>query len=327
MERTIALFAELGRRLGTFGRDETSRRIIRRAEQENGWFTEPEIRRAVEALRSEMLDEVRLRAWLAPYRVPVAVPRDVLVIMAGNLPLVGFFDLLCVLASGHRCLVKPSSKDRVLIGYAIDELKRIDPATRVGYYDNALLPDAVIATGGDNANRYFRAQFPEIPALLRGSRQSVAVLSGDETPEQLAGLSDDVFAYSGLGCRNVSLLFLPGGCEPMLAPPLMSPKYHNNYMQQRALLTLQGRYFRDCGGALLLPMRDFPPALSCIAYSHYERADEVSAWLEAHDGEVQCVVSDCLQHTRRVSFGRAQSPALTDYPDDRDVMDFLAGLA
>lgn len=327
MERTIALFAELGRRLGTFGRDETSRRIIRRAEQENGWFTEPEIRRAVEALRSEMLDEVRLRAWLAPYRVPVAVPRDVLVIMAGNLPLVGFFDLLCVLASGHRCLVKPSSKDRVLIGYAIDELKRIDPATRVGYYDNALLPDAVIATGGDNANRYFRARFPGIPALLRGSRQSVAVLSGDETPEQLAGLSDDVFAYSGLGCRNVSLLFLPDGCEPTLAPPPMSPKYYNNYMQQHALLTLQGRSFRDCGGALLLPMRDFPPALSCIAYSHYERADEVSAWLEAHDGEVQCVVSDCLQHTRRVSFGRAQSPALTDYPDDRDVMDFLVGLA
>ena len=182
MEKAIALFAELGRRLGTFGRDKTSRRIIRRAEQENGWFTEPEIRRAVEALRSEMLDQVRLRAWLAPYRVPVAVPRDVLVIMAGNLPLVGFFDLLCVVASGHRCLVKPSSKDRVLIGYAIDELKRIDPATRVGYYDDALTPDAVIATGGDNANRYFRARFPGIPALLRGSRQSVAVLSGHETP-------------------------------------------------------------------------------------------------------------------------------------------------
>ena len=270
---------------------------------------------------------MRLRAWLAPYRVPVAVPRDVLVIMAGNLPLVGFFDLLCVVASGHRCLVKPSSKDRVLIGYAIDELKRIDPATRVGYYDDALTPDAVIATGGDNANRYFRARVPGIPALLRGSRQSVAVLSGHETPEQLAGLSDDVFAYSGLGCRNVSLLFLPGGCEPMLAPPPMSPKYHNNYMQQRALLTLQGRSFRDCGGALLLPMRDFPPALSCIAYSHYERADEVSAWLEEHDSEVQCVVSDCLQHSRQVPFGRAQSPALTDYPDDRDVMAFLAGLA
>ena len=327
MEKAIALFAELGRRLGTFGRDKTSRRIIRRAEQENGWFTEPEIRRAVEALRSEMLDQVRLRAWLAPYRVPVAVPRDVLVIMAGNLPLVGLFDLLCVVASGHRCLVKPSSKVRVRSGYAFDELKRIDPATRVGYYDDAMTPDAVIATGGDNANRYFRARFPGIPALLRGSRQSVAVLTGHESPEQLAGLSDDVFAYSGLGCRNVSLLFLPGGCEPMLAPPPMSPKYHNNYMQQRALLTLQGRSFRDCGGALLLPMRDFPPALSCIAYSHYERADEVSAWLEEHDSEVQCVVSDCLQHSRQVPFGRAQSPALTDYPDDRDVMEFLAGLA
>jgi len=327
MEKAIALFAELGRRLGTFGRNETSRCIIRRAEQENGWFTEPEIRRAVEALRSEMLDQVRLRAWLAPYRVPVAVPRDVLVIMAGNLPLVGFFDLLCVVASGHRCLVKPSSKDRVLIGYAIDELKRIDPATKVGYYDDAMTPDAVIATGGDNANRYFRARFPGIPALLRGSPPAGAAPPGGGHPAPPGRLSDDVFAYSGLGCRNVSLLFLPGGCEPMLAPPPMSPKYHNNYMQQRALLTLQGHSFRDCGGALLLPMRDFPPALSCIAYSHYERADEVSAWLEEHDSEVQCVVSDCLQHSRQVPFGRAQSPALTDYPDDRDVMEFLAGLA
>jgi len=326
MEKAIALFAELGRRLGTFGRDKPSRRIIRRAEQENGWFTEPEIRRAVEALRSEMLDQVRLRAWLAPYRVPVAVPRDVLVIMAGNLPLVGFFDLLCVVASGHRCLVKPSSKDRVLIGYAIDELKRIDPATRVGYYDDALTPDAVIATGGDNANRYFRAHYAGIPSLLRGSRHSVAALSGRETPEQLAGLADDIWAYSGLGCRSVSLIFAPEGYEPALQIPPVNDKYINNYRQQRALLEMQGRPFVDLGCAVAVEQCAFPAALSRIAYAHYATLDEVVAWLAGHDGELQCVVTGCLPHSRRAGFGCAQSPALTDYPDDRDVLAWLAAL-
>lgn len=326
MEQTIALFVELGNRLSAFGRDEHTRHIIRQAVAENGWFTQSDILRSVAALRSEMLEYGRLRAWLAAYRVPAVMPKNVLVVMAGNIPLVGFFDLLCVLASGHRCLVKPSSKDRVLVGYVIDELKRIAPDTAVDYFNDTQRPDAVIATGSDDAVRFFHTRYAGIPALLRGSRQSIAVLSGEESSEELTGLADDLFAYCGLGCRNVSLIFLPRGHEPVIVPPHMPSKYRNNYLQQRALLTLQGRPFRDCGEALLVAQREFPPALSCIAYTHYDHENEVAAWLEAHDSQVQCVVSRRLRHSRRVDFGRAQTPALTDYPDDRDVMRFLTDL-
>lgn len=327
MEQAVALFVALGNRLATFGQDEATRRIIRQAVCGNEWFTQEDILRSVAALRSEMLDRERLQAWLAAYRVPVAVPRNVLVVMAGNIPLVGFFDLLCVMAAGHRCLIKPSSKDRVLMDYVMDELLRIDSQARVGYFDDAQRPDAVIATGSDDAERHFRTLYAGIPALLRGSRQSVAVLSGDESPEQLAGLADDVFAYCGLGCRNVSLLFLPRGCKPALVPPPMPRKYRNNYLQQRALLTLQGHSFVDCGEALLVPQREFPSALSCIAYAHYDHEEEVAKWLTMHDRHVQCVVSSRLRHSRRVDFGKTQSPTLTDYPDERDVMRFLSELA
>ena len=194
------------------------------------------------------------------------------------------------------------------------------------FYDGVSPVDAVIATGSDNANRYFRARYAGIPSLLRGSRQSAAVLSGDETPEQLSGLADDIWAYSGLGCRSVSLLFLPEGCEPTLQMPDVNDKYKNNYRQTRALLTMQGRPFRDLGAAVAVERRDFPAALSQISYTYYKTPDEVAGWLAMHDDELQCVVTECLPHSRRAAFGCAQSPALTDYPDDRDVIAWLAAL-
>ena len=193
-------------------------------------------------------------------------------------------------------------------------------------YDGTSPVDAVIATGSDNANRYFRAHYAGIPSLLRGSRQSVAVLSGHETPEQLAGLADDIWAYSGLGCRSVSLIFAPEGYESALQIPSVNDKYINNYRQQRALLEMQGRSFVDLGCAVAVEQCAFPAALSRIAYAHYATLDEVAAWLAGHDGELQCVVTGCLPHSRRAGFGCAQSPALTDYPDDRDVLAWLAAL-
>ena len=232
MKNAIKLFSALGERLRTFGCDDTTRRVIDRSCAENGWFTPGDIRRAVKALCDEMLQEETLGRWLELYpTLPVAKPRRVLVIMAGNIPLVGFFDLLCVVASGHRCLVKPSGKDSALMLHVIGQLLDIDPETAVELYDGTTPVDAVIATGSDNANRYFRARYAGIPALLRGSRQSVAVLSGSESAAQLAGLSDDIWAYSGLGCRNVSLLFLPEGSTPQLHTPPMHPGYRNNCRQ------------------------------------------------------------------------------------------------
>lgn len=326
MKHVIDLFSELGQRLQEFGTDPGTLRIVDLACESNPWFTPAEVRRAVAALADGMLRREVLRAWLAAYDLPVCAPRTVLVVMAGNIPLVGFHDLLCVVASGHRCLVKPSAKDTVLMTYIIELLRLIDPDVPVVLVDDATQADAVIATGSDNANRYFRAQYAGIPSLLRSSRRSVAVLSGNETPKQLVGLSDDIWAYSGLGCRNVSLVFLPEGCELKLEMPVVNDKYINNYTQARALRSMRGEPFLDLGGAMAVGQRAFPEALSELAYSHYRTTDEVVAWLAEHDAEIQCVVTECIPHGRRAGFGRAQAPALTDYPDARDVLAFLAAL-
>ena len=327
MKNMIETFSALGARLLGFGDDDATRAVIDSACRANGWFTPADIRRAVRAIACDMLQREKLEAWLADYpALPVAEPRRVLVVMAGNIPLVGFFDLLCVLVSGHGCLVKPSAKDSVLMEHVVGLLREIDPSAPVRLYDGTSPVDAVIATGSDNANRYFRTQYAGIPALLRGSRQSVAVLSGRETEAQLEGLADDIWAYSGLGCRSVSLLFVPEGYDLRLRMPAVNEKYRNNYRQQKALLTMTGRPFRDLGSAVAVEERAFPAALSRIACSRYKTLGEVEAWLAQHDAELQCVVSECVSHGRRTGFGRAQSPALTDYPDDRDVIAFLAAL-
>lgn len=163
MENAIGLFSRLGCRLRGFGDDARTREVIGRACRENGWFTPADICRAVAAVADGMLRRDALAEWLAPYPVPVAEPRRVLVVMAGNIPLVGFFDMLCVLAAGHRCLVKPSAKDTVLMEYVIGLLRGIDPQVPVEFYDGSTSPDAVSATGSDNANRYFRAQYAGFP--------------------------------------------------------------------------------------------------------------------------------------------------------------------
>ncbi len=289
----------------------------------NGWFSPPEVRRALQAVADRMLRRETLAEWLAAYPVPVAAPRRVLVVMAGNIPLVGFLDLLCVVASGHRCIIKPSSKDRVLMEYVVERLRELDPEVPIEFYDDEAPVDAVIATGNDNARRYFRSRYAGIPALLRGSRQSVAVLSGRETPEELTGLADDIAAYSGLGCRSVSRLFLPERYRLQLQLPPANPKLRNDCRRTRALLTMQGRPFIDLGSRLVVEEEEFPASLSRIAYSHYRDLSEVEAWLAAHDEELQCVVSTCVTHSRRTGFGCAQSPSLTDWPDDRDVMAWL----
>lgn len=322
-KEVIELFTALGERLRNFGSDTATQQIAAEACRANAWFSSQEIRRATTAIAERMLCRETLETWLGAYPVPVAVPRRVLVIMAGNIPLVGFFDLLCVVAAGHRCVIKPSGKDTVLMQYVVDTLRSIDPDVAIEFYDGTSPIDAVIATGSNNARRHFHARYAGIPALLRGHRQSAAVLSGNETPEQLAALADDLWAYSGLGCRNVSMLFLPQGCPLNLRMPPMNPKFRNDYLRTRALLTMAGQPFIDLGCAVAVEQTDFPASLSCIAYSRYQDISEAEAWLAAHDDEIQCVVTEAIAHSRRTGFGYAQSPAPTDWPDDRDVMAWL----
>ena len=301
-----------------------------RAVAENEWFSVGDIRYAVEAIRREMLDAEKIEKWLSHY--PFVGSREakrVAIIMAGNLPLVGFFDLMCVLASGNIPCVKPSSKDCVLEEYVEHLLREIEPKLRIERYVEGGDYDAVIATGGDSANLYFRAAFDGVPCLLRGSRHSVAVLAGRESEIEIWDLADDIFTHSGLGCRNVSLVFVPKGFKLYLPTHRMCRAYHNNYLQCRALLTMQGAKFDDLGEAVVVRQSkaEFPRFLSQINIVEYSNLEDVKQWLTANDNLLQCVVSyiDGL-HSRCVPFGQAQSPTLFDYADERDTMQFLASI-
>ena len=331
MKSRVDIFSELGARLATFGSDDESRSIIARAVAENDWFSEEDILYAVEAIRSEMLDAEKLSQWLSHYpSAGLREPKRVAIIMAGNIPLVGFFDLLCVLANGDIPYVKPSSKDCTLEEYVEQLLREIEPSMRIECYVEDVDYNAVIATGGDSANLYFRSAFEGIPCLLRGSRHSVAVLSGQESSDDMTGLVDDIFRHSGLGCRNVSLVFVPKGYLPKLTMRRMCSAYHNNYRQCRALLTMQGVEFEDLGEALLVrkQIAEFPRFLSQVNVVEYSSLESVQQWLEANDEVLQCVVGSVNGlHSRQVSFGKAQRPTLFDYADERDTMQFLASIS
>lgn len=320
MQRTIEIFTTLGERLTTFGKDETTARIIEDAVAENGWFTPRDIIQAVDAIRSEMLVRERLVEWLAHY--PIATePKRVAVIMAGNIPLVGIFDLLCVIAAGHTCCVKPSSKDRVLMRYIIGLLHEIEPAIRIEEYVATDHYEMAIATGGDDANAYFREHFATTRTLLRGSRHSIAILDGTESREELQGLYTDITSYSGLGCRSVSMLFVPRGYTPKFeGAPAHNPKLQRNVRAMRATLTIEGVEHHDCGAFLMCKGDGFSNSLAVVTLREYDDIEDVRAWIKDNADSIQCVVSH-----RDIAFGRAQYPALTDYADGVDTIRFLLG--
>ncbi len=327
MKSTVEIFSELGVRLAEFGFDNESRSVVECAVAENEWFSADDIRYAIEAIRSEMLDAENIRAWLSHY--PSASKRDakrVAIIMAGNIPLVGFADLMCVIANGDIPYVKPSSKDRVLQEYIERLLLDIEPKLKIEKYKEGVDYDAVIATGGDSAKLYFATLFEGVPSLLRGSRHSVAVLTGEESAEDISALADDIFTYSGLGCRNVSVVFVPSGYKLLLPTRRMCRAYHNNYLQCRALLTMRGVEFDDLGEAVLVPSKaEFPRFLSQINVVEYSDIEEVKRWLARNDEKLQCVVSRIADlHSRCVGLGCAQHPTLFEYADERDIMQFLA---
>lgn len=328
MKQPIHIFTALGERLATFGREPASCAVIERAEAENGWFTSEDVYFAVQAIREQMLQPEKLERWLLSYGLPTSAPaktRRVAIIMAGNIPLVGFFDLLCVVASGNHAAVKYSGKDRVLMEYVVELLRDIEPEILISEYADEEV-DAVIATGSDNANRYFRSRFANVPSLLRGNRHSVAVLTGNESREQMEALSEDIYRYSGLGCRNVSLIFAPENLDISLAEREVCHKYMNNLRQTRALLEMGGVPYTQSGCSLLVEGEEFSAQLSRINVVRYRSLAQVEAWLRSHEEELQCVVSDTIEHSRRVEFGAAQRPTLTDYPDECDVMRFLLAL-
>lgn len=320
MKGTIEIFSELGTRLRSIPQS-----VIDKAELQNEWFCQ--IPTAIDAICSQMLDKGKLGSWLALYPTTPHVPKRVGIIMAGNIPAVGFADLLYTIASGNIPVIKYSSKDSVLMGYIVDLLLQIESELIIEQMGSNSQIDALIATGSDTAALHFRTMYGDIPTLIRGSRHSIAVLTGSESEEEIAALQRDIFTYSGLGCRNVSLIFAPQGFEFSLAVPQMPQGYANNYRHARALMTMQGERFTDLGGAIAVEGEaKFPRHISCINIYRYSTLNEVTEWIDNNNSRLQCVVSNVERLTRRVDFGMAQYPGLNDYADDVDVMKFLLTL-
>lgn len=323
MKTAVSIFEELGLELETLSCESE---VVRMACESNPWFTAHEVLSAARSIAHTMLRAEALEEWISHYpTLPLKRASRVLIVMAGNIPFVGFFDLLCVVMSGNKAVVKLSSKDSILMRWVVNKLNAIEPELGIRIYDSEPF-DAVIATGGESALRSFRSQYSALPSLLRGDRHSVAVLSGNETCEQIQALSQDLFLYSGLGCRNVSMIFAPRDMQLEITPCRVSPLYEDNYRHAKALMTMIGREYVDLGVALLVEQQEFSSQLSVISLFRYDDLSEVERWLDEHESQLQCVVGRCVSHSSLVDFGKAQSPTLYDYADDIDVMQFLASL-
>lgn len=315
------------------------REVILEAGRHNPWFIPEEVHRAIGSIREAFLDQNDLAAWAARYQVPPHrdTVRTVGLVMAGNIPLVGFHDWLSVFISGHRALIRLSDKDSRLLPFLLDELVALRPEAAAHWQCVGKLQgmDAVIATGSNNSARYFEAYFGAWPHIIRKNRNAVAVLHGDESDEELAALMADIFPYFGLGCRNVAALRVPQAFElPRLLDAASAwdryqdvDRYRNNYDYQCALLLLNRTPFLQ-GSCLLL--KEDPSFLSPISTLHYQRYGDLDALTEelvARREEIQCIVSArALPGLEVIPPGTSQRPGLTDYADGVDTMAFLQTL-
>ncbi len=331
-EERIAAFEKLGKQLAAI--DEVQfREIALKAIHENSWFTEDSVRTALAGI-VQYLSPGDLRKWTAAYALNPGKLHHVAVVPAGNIPLVGFHDFLAVLISGHAIQIKPSSKDTYLMRFVADALTRIEPRfrERIAFVDQLKHFDAVIATGSDNSARYFQYYFGRYPHIIRKNRTSCAVINGKESDEALAALGHDVFTYYGLGCRNVSKLFIPEAFDLTRLSGTWAPyesvmhhhKYHNNYDYQKSILLVNQLPFIDTGFVLLQENEKLVSPISVVYYERYHDNGDLALKLTQHREKVQCVVGSVPP--ARVSFGQAQTPRLWDYADQVDTLAFLDGL-
>lgn len=325
---------DLLKRLGEYilSADNQWTAVKERASRENGWFTPAFIDQSVENIARIFLDPTALSAWASQYGIPETQPviKNVGIVMAGNIPLVGFHDLLCVFMSGHRQTIKLSSKDEVLIRHLVEQLHAWEPATQslTGIQPMLKGCDAYIATGSNNSARYFDYYFAKYPHIIRRNRTSVAILDGNERVDELALLADDVYLYFGLGCRNVTQLYVP---EEYDFVPLLETfkkyneladhnKYRNNYDYQLALLLLNKSYYMTNGSIILHESSSPFSPISQLHYYFYKDEQAVASSL-LNNTDIQCVVGK-----KWLPFGRSQQPGLTDYADGIDTLEFLMAL-
>lgn len=306
--------------------------LIQLSQSHNGWYTPEQVYFAI-ASWAEALTEENLTTWLAAYDLKAVEPKTVGLILAGNIPLVGFHDFLSVLISGHKVLVKTSSNDQHLLPFLANYLITVAPELKAsitfveGKLENF---DAVIATGSNNTARYFEYYFKDKPSIIRKSRNSIAVLNGHETKEQLIALGDDIFRYFGLGCRNVSKLFVPKGYDFKAffeaifeyQDVIHYEKYANNYDYNKAVFLMSNFKLLDNGFLTIKEDTSHASPISSVFYEYYESLEEVQIRLIADQEIIQCVVSNGLVKNS-ISFGTTQKPKLWDYADNIDTILFL----
>jgi hypothetical protein len=337
------------------------------AENENAWFTRESVIRVLKSL-AYMLRPDAFEKWLINYpdlkNPSVRSPSLILVIMAGNIPLVGFHDMLCVLVSGHHLTAKLSSQDTMLPKALGNLLIEIEPslANKITFIDGPVTHfDAVIATGSNNSSRYFDYYFGKYPHIIRKNRSSMAVCSGGESTEELIALGDDVFSYFGLGCRNVSMVFIPEQFDLTVMfdtwkkydKICMHSKYMNNYDYQKAIMMVNKISFTDVGFCLLKEDTKLQSPVSVIHYQRYSNLNDVMNFIKMYQNDLQCVVASPNTELSQISTkkdylsygipkefnyrhpsqqlstippGSSQKPELWDYADGADTMEFLCGL-
>ncbi|HYF69424.1 MAG TPA: acyl-CoA reductase [Ohtaekwangia sp.] len=327
-EKVIA-FHKLGQFLNNMSDDEFQTLALN-VKNENPWFTEQNVRLALNGIL-DFLNEDKLRDWISRYTLPKK-NKTIALVMAGNIPAVGFHDLLSVLISGHRAQLKLSSKDIILIQYIINQLFKIEPRfqDQIAITDRLKNFDAVIATGSDNTSRYFEYYFGKYPHIIRKNRTSVAVLDGHETVEELTALGRDVFNYFGLGCRNVSKLFVPADYTfdklfeswSSYEPVIHHHKYCNNYDYQKSIQLVNRIPFLDNGFVMFQENKNLVSPISVIYYEYYNDEDALRSRLSDLSEKIQVRIGKKPWGT--VPFGKGQFPRLSDYADNVDTMDFLS---
>lgn len=333
LEERIESLSKLGDQLRSWVGSEKFETLKRQAQYKNAWFTPEHIDLAITGVQ-KLLNRDSLHKWVSTYQLEEISPKQVGIVMAGNIPLVGFHDMLSVLISGHKVAIKMSSQDEILMSAVVQELLAVAPAFDAYIEIKAQLKeiDAVIATGSDNSSRYFEYYFAKMPHVIRKNRTSVAVIEGDETQEDLDLLWQDVYLYFGLGCRNVSKIFIPKNYD--LTHILRSwenkgnlthhHKYFNNYEYNKSIYLINKVPHLDTGYGLWLENEALVSPISVTYYSQYESEQELENWFTENAEKIQCIVSK--GKSKYLPFGEAQLPEVWDYADGVDTLAFLERL-
>ncbi|CAG5068912.1 hypothetical protein DYBT9623_01644 [Dyadobacter sp. CECT 9623] len=331
----INAFANLGKFITSTENQEIVEDWVAYAKSRNNWFTPENVTRSLEAIAREYLSREHLEKWAAQYPEPVS-PKKVGVVMAGNIPAVGFHDALSVLISGHILLVKLSSDDTILITALLNKLVEIEPelTESIVFVDRLNDSDAYIATGSDNTARYFHYYFAKKPNIIRRNRTSVAILTGDETSQELEALGKDILQYFGLGCRNVSKVFVPSGydftkfyesIQHMDSLFLHNHKYFNNYEYNKSIFLINRVPHVDNGFLMITENKALVSPISVLHFETYDDLEAVKSALKEAEEKVQCVIGHADLHGI-LPFGKSQEPGLFDYADGVDTMAFLSQL-